>query len=220
MLKVLIHTHIHTCCVVHVYPYLSVRTMTTVHLSRKPPCESTLKSYAAARAVSVRPFNHGFMPGGTLQEERLRRIELQIRLGSGASCFRSSRNLLLAWDMHRGCSRSGIWTDNEGALVTWARLLPALWVINPCRTLSPLLSSHDKRAAAVGYATTRGHLIAGFERMEVRWHAGDDSVTFHIHSVSRGAGLLGRALFPWLAPAQRRFFEDQLRCMWEQVQCD
>jgi uncharacterized protein (UPF0548 family) len=184
--------------------------MTTFRVSREPPCDSTLRCYAATRAVSARPFNHGFLPNGGRPEERLRILELRTRLGSGEFCFRRARKLLLAWDVHSGSSRTGIWTDNEGAVVTWAQLVPGLWVLNPCRVLP---TRSDWRCVSVGYATTRGHLIAGFERMEVRWHAHDDSVTFDIHSESRGAGLVGRTIFPLLAPAQMRFFSEQLRCM-------
>ena len=73
-------------------------------------------------------------------------------------------------------------------------------------------STYKRRAATVGYATTRGHLIAGCELMTVR-RAADGAVTFEVESRSRGAGLLGRAIFPLLAPAQRRFFEEQCRSM-------
>ena len=82
-------------------------------------------------------------------------------------------------------------------------------MVNPCRKG---YLEDGTRAAAVSYATLDGHLIAGEERMSIHW-AADDEVIFEVRSLSRGAGPVGRLLFPWLGPEQRRFFEEQARCM-------
>ena len=66
--------------------------------------------------------------------------------------------------------------------------------------------------SAVAYATLAGHKLAGEERMAVVW-AHDGTVTFDVLSISRGSGLVGRALFALLASTQRRFFGEQVSCM-------
>ncbi|CAN0366020.1 unnamed protein product [Scytosiphon promiscuus] len=42
---------------------------------------------------------------------------------------------------------------------------------------------------------------------------GDDSVWFEVYSVSRGAGLAGSVLFPFVQSMQRRFFQEQALTM-------
>lgn len=168
----------------------------------------------AAYAVKVRdqPINHGFhLPGARV--EGLRTMEFTATLGRGRRRFRQARRQLLAWKMHHGSCRTAIWRTDQDTIVTVARMAPFLWVLNPCRCLS-VVESHGlcQRSVMVAYATTRGHLIAGREQMQVRLCANGD-VTFEVSSISQGAGFFGRALFPLLAPAQTRFFREQLRCM-------
>ena len=98
-------------------------------------------------------------------------------------------------------------------VVTWAALAPRMWVLNPCRALAPSTLESTPRACTVGYGTTRGHLLAGCERMTVRHCAADGSVYFEVVSASRGSGVLGRLLFPLLGPSQHRYFSEQVRCM-------
>ena len=189
--------------------------MTSLRFDTRSPSISTLERWSNAHRVGALPFNHGFMPGGGAHEDsaRLRLFHLSCELGSGRRCYKRARRLLLSWQMHAGSKHTGIWTDDE-ALVTWARLLPGCWVLNPCRILpaSVLAGNTGHRSSSVGYATTRGHLIAGCEQMSVHWGE-DDVVRFEVRSASRGAGLLGRAIFPLLTASQRRFFSDQCRCM-------
>ena len=111
-----------------------------------------------------------------------------------------------------GSESSGVWVNSrDDALVTWARMLPGLFVLNPCRTLSATRTRHS---TTVAYATTQGHLIAGCELLTVRMSTSSDAaVSFELLSRSRGAGFLGRAIFPLLAPSQSRFFREQCRCM-------
>lgn len=52
--------------------------------------------------------------------------------------------------------------------------------------------------------------------MRVVWfqgEGGDDSVWFEVYSISKGAGPLGAALFPFIQSTQRRFFEEQASIM-------
>ena len=191
---------------------MRVGPMTSLRLGPHPPGETTLQAYAVRSGAAGREFNHAFMPGGAQPESRLRLIELSSELGRGSGCYQRASRLLLDWEMHGGSDSTGVWTDG-GALVTWAALAPGLFVLNPCRVLS---AKCDRRSSTVGYATTRGHLIAGCEEMTVR-HCADGTVRFELRSLSRGSGLLGRAIFPMLAPAQDRFFGEQLRCMRAQL---
>lgn len=188
--------------------------MTTLHVGARPPPCSTLERYASN--IANRPFNHGFMPGGPRQEHSsgLRTIQLQSqKLGHGMQCYQKARDMLLAWEMHQGSQSTGIWTDGE-AIITWAAMAPGLWVLNPCRTLPTEQVAHRRgQATTVGYATTSGHLLAGYELMTVRYDEADRSVRFEVRSFSRGSGPLGRAIFPLLAPAQLRFFREQVHRM-------
>ena len=185
--------------------------MTTIRLGTRPPCERTLESFAAHAACRI---NHGFFPGGPRAEQDLRVIEVSGALGRGHSCYRRARHLLLEWQMHSGSPNTGVWTDGkvDGPLVTWAALAPCVWVLNPCRVLPSRLLGTHRHSAVVGYATARGHWIAGFEQMTVRLGT-DGEVRFEVRSCSRGSGPVGRIIFPLLAPAQHRFFREQVRCM-------
>jgi uncharacterized protein (UPF0548 family) len=193
--------------------------MTSIRLSSDPPPCKVLKTYASTHAVNSRSFNHDFMPGGKVPEQNLRVISLRTRLGCGNACYRRAQRALHAWRMHEGSTRTGIYYDGN-AVVTWARMCPGVWVLNPCRPLpaAGLTAAvqgglSTRRADARGYATTRGHLLAGCEIMTVRQSSTDSSVHFEVHSASRGCGPIGRLLFPFLAPAQHRYFRDQVRCM-------
>ena len=184
--------------------------MTTVLVRATPPCASTLQNYAQNCKIASRPFNHGFMPGGPAAESNLRIIEFAGVVGHGRACYRRACKRLLSWQMHEGSELTGIWTDGNSVVTYTLLSLGRLWVVNPCRQLTMMLAG--PRMTSIGYATTRGHLIAGCERMSVR-HCPDGSVRFEVHSASRGSGLLGRAIFPFLVPAQKRFFKEQVRCM-------
>ena len=192
--------------------------MSTLHFGRAPPCQTTLERHASAFG-SCRTANHGFAHADArtvqalCQAEGLRMIELSTELGRGRKRLRRAREQLLGWQMHRGSRTTGIFTEGHGALVTYARMAPGLWVINPCRVIETRVDvRRGSHATTVGYTTTVGHLIAGRELLTVR-RVRDGTVLFEVHSVSRGAGPIGRAIFPLLAPAQWRFFREQMRCM-------
>ena len=118
--------------------------------------------------------------------------------------------------MHDGSVNTGVWRDGRGIVVTYAALVPKIWVLNPCRELDPRQLEQSRHACSVGYATCAGHLIAGCEVMTVR-RCADGDVRFEVRSASRGAGWLGRAVFPFIVRSQHRFFREQLRCMEAQL---
>ena len=192
--------------------------MTSIRLRVEPPCERTLAAYAA-NAACPRSINHKFYPGGARPERGLRIMQISGTLGHGGDCYRRAVEQLHAWDMHRGSATTGLWTDDElSTLVTYAKLAPFFWVLNPCRVLRSVEAASgasSRRVTTVGYATTRGHLLAGCELMTVRQDSDTGEVKFEVLSSSRGSGLIGRAIFPLLAPAQLRYFREQVRCMQE-----
>lgn len=190
------------------------RAMTSLRLGFERPSETNLKAYAVKLRLGSRPFNHGFMPGGSRPEpvKALRLYEKTAVIGHGKDTYARAQQLLLDWQMHEGSDKTGIWTDGK-ALVTYAQLAPGLWVLNPCRTLpSPGAETGDRRSCHVCYATTRGHLIAGCEQMSVRY-CDDTTCLFEVSSGSRGSGWLGRAVFPFIQRSQRHFFEEQVSMM-------
>ena len=195
--------------------------MTSIRFRAEPPCERTLAAYAA-RAACPRSINHDFIPGGARPEGDLRTMQLSGTLGHGNTVYRRAVQRLHKWDMHRGSATTGMWSD-DATLVTYAKLAPFIWVLNPCRVLRSVdvaSGAISGRASTVGYATTRGHLLAGCELMTVRQDFGTGEVQFAVLSSSRGSGLLGQAIFPLLAPAQLRYFREQVRCMEEASRAD
>uniref|UniRef100_A0A7S2HS29 DUF1990 domain-containing protein n=1 Tax=Haptolina brevifila TaxID=156173 RepID=A0A7S2HS29_9EUKA len=208
--------------------------MTSIKISPDRPSTSALCSYAGMASVAQRAYNHDFVPGtGGPYPAGARVIACSTTLGSGRMCYAAASRLLRKWKMHEGSATTGISALYDGstplpgsAVVTWARMAPLVWVLNPCRVVRPAAGlamppgggQCVRRSTAVAYATTEGHLIAGVEHMRVTFSR-DGTVAFQVHSVSHGAGFVGRALFPLLAPAQRRFFHEQCRCMREQL-CD
>ena len=56
-------------------------------------------------------------------------------------------------------------------------------------------------------------LIHGADLNAQKLDADGDAVYFEVESRARGAGPIGRAVFLFLAPAQLRFFREQVRCM-------
>jgi uncharacterized protein (UPF0548 family) len=210
---------------------------TRITFASNAPSDRVLDDYVAS--LSSRRHNHAFVgqtanappldlpPAvgvGTLAATRtldscqaVREIRCCIHLGTGGRTFERARDALLGWKMHEDSPRTSVRLGTHSDLATVASLGPVwlpLWVFNPCRKV---YMENRPRTSAVSYATLERHLIAGEERMSVVWKA-DDTVIFQVVSLSRGAGWLGRLLFPWLGPEQRRFFEEQARCMRNLVQ--
>eukprot|EP00967_Tisochrysis_lutea_P130299 scaffold225179_cov30-Tisochrysis_lutea.AAC.1 len=175
-----------------------------------------------AASLSNRQYNHDFVGIGALPEDqepshvarRLRVIRHTVNLGRGNRSWDVARAALLEWRMHDGSSWSAIHRDRSGSVVTLAALphprIPLLWVLNPCREVDYSLNAGDH--CCVGYATLKGHLIAGEESMSV-YRKASGEVCFEVLSRSRGANLFGRLIFLGLAKTQDRFFREQCRCM-------
>ena len=96
--------------------------MTSLRLGFEPPSETRLKAYAVKINLASRPFNHGFMPGGSKPEpvKALRLVEKTAVIGHGKNTYARAQTLLLDWKMHGSSRTTGIWTDGD-ALVTYAQ---------------------------------------------------------------------------------------------------
>lgn len=135
-----------------------------------------------------------------------------------------ARGAALAWGSNE-CSESSFFVARGRGLATCARTYaPFIWVVNPVaetyRVESDCLPPTGHWAAlppghryvAIAYTTLDGHLLAGEERLAVV-KDGPNSVVAHILSISRGSGLAGRLVYPFVGPMQRRFFRAQLNAI-------
>lgn len=123
----------------------------------------------------------------------------------------------------RNYSKANVPLVDRGTTTDTAHGIPLgrLWAGGSPRS-APLWASFGNRGrcrgiqSAVAYATKQGHLIQGEERMRVVWFRGrgdDGSVWFEVYSVSRGAGIVGGVVFPFVRSMQRRFFHEQAETM-------
>jgi len=187
-------------------------------LHRVRPSDESLTAFAAS--IADRAINHDIhlarAPASGTPARSLRVIAMRVPLGHGRACWRRARRRLLSWEMHEGSTWSAVLVEDPPgrSLVTLAALpsprLPLLWVSNPCRAVRRRVG---RRRCSVGYSTLSGHLLEGEEKMDVVWSRDTDEVAFEVVSHSRGAGPLGKLLFPALSSTQRRFFREQCRCM-------
>ncbi|KAJ8600062.1 hypothetical protein CTAYLR_001862 [Chrysophaeum taylorii] len=132
--------------------------------------------------------------------------------------FDKARQAAMEW----GGGTHNFVASNGRGLATCARTPARLvWVVNPVvetyrvdgKPARPASKwdtlPHGERYAAVAYTTLDGHLLRGEERVAVVQES-KDCVMAHIVSVSRGNGLIGRLVYPFIGPMQRRFFRAQL----------
>lgn len=138
-------------------------------------------------------------------------IDRMIVVGSGRASYTRAADQL--WGLRLG-SQEGLdgmhRLEGSREIVTYARSAFGLWCMNPCRVIA---AHRGRRRTCVAYGTLRGHLIAGQEWMSVEMDR-NSTVTFRLHSVSRGSGPLGTLLFMSLARSmQRRFFRNQIDAM-------
>ena len=94
--------------------------------------------------------------------------------------------------------------------------LPPLFVVNPVMVVYDLI---DQRATgttftSTAYATMKGHWLSGEERITVARRDGSGNVDLEILSYSRPApSLMGRLVWPLIAPFQTNFFESQMNSL-------
>lgn len=113
---------------------------------------------------------------------------------------------------------------NLKKLVTISKSPGGIWTWNPCQVIYDLVDERytDKRNhhgltyTATAYATLKGHLLAGEERLCVAIHD-DSKVEVEVLSYSRATNsVLGKAIFPFVRGMQQRFFSDQITAL-EQI---
>ena len=91
--------------------------------------------------------------------------------------------------------------------------LPKIYSVNPVMSVFDVV---DQRALATtftstAYATMRGHLLRGEERVTVALRDGNEDVEVEIVSVSRAAPSIGgRTIWPFIGKMQAAFFEVQM----------
>ena len=181
---------------------------------------SAAQMLALAKASSERPFNHGeaFFFSSRPEGQGVspppkgswKYIAIQQELGQGEETYKTAQEALSFWRMHEDSPTAGI-TIVGNSVITFAKSAPRLWSVNPCRMTHTTM---EARRSRVGYATLQGHLIAGCETMDVVWDGtAKGPVVFQLESISRGSGLIGRAVFPFIARTQRRFFQEQADTM-------
>jgi len=113
---------------------------------------------------------------------------------------------------------------NLKKLVTISKSPGGIWTWNPCQVIYDLVDERytDKRNhhgltyTATAYATLKGHLLAGEERLCVAIHD-DSKVEVEVLSYSRATNsVLGKTIFPFVRGMQQRFFADQIATL-EQI---
>ena len=90
-------------------------------------------------------------------------------------------------------------------LVVCSRQLGCLWLTNVNRILRNV---SRPRARCVAWGTTTHHVLAGEERLQVRWDEATDEVSFEILSFSRPRHVLAWLGYPIVLCQQRRFARD------------
>jgi uncharacterized protein (UPF0548 family) len=124
-------------------------------------------------------------------------------IGRGRAAFTraaaelTSLNCLeLGWLTHR---------VKDDVLAICSRQFGFVWMMNANRIL-------DRRSTSalhsVTWRTTRRHVLAGEERLSVRWDTASDDVLFEVRSFSRPRHLFAWAAYPYVIAQQKRFARD------------
>lgn len=98
-----------------------------------------------------------------------------------------------------------------------APFLPKIYSVNPVMVVYDVV---DQRGPATtftstAYATMKGHLLRGEERVTVALRDGTDDVEVEILSVSRaGRSAKARAIWPFIGKMQKKFFESQVEFLY------
>lgn len=94
--------------------------------------------------------------------------------------------------------------------------LPKIYSINPIMVVYDVV---DQRGPATtytstAYATMKGHLLRGEERVTVALRDGTEDVEVEILSISRaGPSAMARAIWPWIGKMQDNFFKSQMNSL-------
>ena len=120
--------------------------------------------------------------------------------------FAKAKSAVLDWGCDPAVASSFVARSDKVMATCAQTYVPGIWVVNPVKETYRI---NDNKRAAVAYTTLRGHLLQGEERLLVE-KTKDGGLRLQVLSVSRGNGLKGAIVYPFIGPLQRRFFRAQL----------
>ena len=182
-----------------------------IHIASRPPSDDAIVKIAShARGARLTSYpgstrdGDASLPRGWWSVNRKR-----TAVGHGGETFTRAAAAL---DRVEHCFDHGWLTarvlDGGGdgsLLVVCARQLFFVWCTNINRLLRDV---SQPRVRSVAWATTVRHVLAGEERIEVRWDEATDEVTFEVLSFSRPRHWLAWVTYPLVVLQQRRFAHD------------
>ena len=178
-----------------------------LHIGRSPPCAERLTDVAAAAAAA--PLSQ--YPGSTVTEQLPLGWFVNRRsscLGHGAEAFVRACDALDRLDC---LEQTWLTAERDGAhLAICSRQLFGLWLVNVNRVLRRHSAS---RVSSIIWGTTTQHVLAGEERLSVRWDESTNSVEFEVLSFSRPRHLLAWLGYPYVLCQQIRFGRDAILSM-------
>lgn len=138
-----------------------------------------------------------------------------------------ARDAVLDWNFEtRDANKSmGILTASRHAtpgkklLATFTEILipvippKSLFVVNPVRVVYTVKDAFTQccLSSSTAYATLRGHLLSGEERVTAVWRKDTDEVFIEIVSFSRASPSLGgRIIWPLIGHMQNQFFLSEM----------
>ena len=107
-------------------------------------------------------------------------------------------------------------TVQGDVLAICSRQFGLVWLMNANRMARPLPPADH--SAAVGWDTTTRHVLAGEERLSVRWDRESDAVVYRVRSYSRPRHAFSVLTYPVVRLQQRRFAHDSAQKM--RLVCD
>ena len=140
-----------------------------------------------------------------------------VYLGNGEDLFHRCSDIVLSFKMinylnwAKVCTLAPIPLNVGSPIATLVQCYKLIWSLNPCRIVSlekNLKTVDGGRVSQVAFCTLHGHLVAGEEMFQVSMDS-KGNVTYKMCSFTRGAGVIGTAVMPFIRPIQRAFFVDQ-----------
>ncbi|HVX68451.1 MAG TPA: DUF1990 domain-containing protein [Mycobacteriales bacterium] len=141
-------------------------------------------------------------------------MRLRRPVGRGDAEFRRAVDIVVGWDMHRGCGISAVATGpaTEGRTVVMAIGRP-FGLLVPCRVV---YASDEPRRGGFGYGTLPDHPEIGEESFIVSMDA-DDEVWLEITAFSRAGSPLMKLAGPIARMLQRLALHAYVRSVRRQV---
>eukprot|EP00898_Chlorokybus_atmophyticus_P000944 jgi/Chlat1/1850/Chrsp141S02173 len=174
-----------------------------------------------AQHVGASHFGEG-VPPAPLNGGKYAINRTQVQIGTGKDTYARAKRLLNRW----GHFQLG-WTfvpastpieKGERLCVCFNAVL--LWALLPLRIVyvddSTMPTRTHKAQFAFAHGTTKGHMLAGEERVALE-HRADDTVWYDISSFSRPGGPLAVVTYPVIRFLQRKFALDSVKSVVEEL---